>query len=153
MALQNHERAHTSAKLMSAEDLFRYNRTRHFLRRIDTLRARGEEFIQNISTRLTELYPDHFHVSNSTRTRLELKFFELKVLIRVEIEIEQDQPGRIRTYLCDDASPPRLQGLDFEYTFDDGGNVNRTMPIEDAAAWFGPNLIEHLKSKKIALLL
>src|SRR5438876_8329571 len=132
---------------MFIEDTFQHNRTKQFLRRIDSLKAKGHEFVQKISTNLNRFYPDHFKESKSTGTRLYLECFGLKLLIRVEIEIEQDAPGRIRTYLCDDAVPPRLQKFDFEYVFDDLGNVNREMTIGEAAERFGLELIEHLKSK------
>jgi hypothetical protein len=137
---------------MSIANTMRYNRTKQFLGRIDNLKSKGEDFVQKIAKSLKQLFPDHFKESKNTGTRLILEFFGLTLLVRVEIEIEQDEPGRVRTYLCDDAIPPRLQKLDFEYVFDDLGNVGRTKTISEAAAEFASELIEHLRSKKIALL-
>jgi hypothetical protein len=137
---------------MSAENTFRYNRTKQFLGRIHNLKSKGEDFVQKIAKTLNQLYPGHFKELKNAGTRLMLEFFGLTFLVRVEIEIKEDQAGRLRTYLCDDASPSRLQKLDFEYVFDDLGNVDTTKTISEAAAEFGPELIEHLHSKKIALL-
>jgi hypothetical protein len=138
---------------MSLENTIRYNQTKHFLKRIDDLKGKGEEFLRTISQSLNQSFPDRFKEWNSTDTRLHLKFFGLTLLVRVEIEIEQDEPGRIRTYVCDDGTPPHLQPLEFEYAFDELGNVNRVMTVQEAGARFGLDLIEHLRSKKIALLL
>jgi hypothetical protein len=138
---------------MSIENTLRYNQTKQLLTRIDNLKSKGEQFIRTISKSLNQLYPDHFKESNTTGTRLHLKFFGLTLLVRVEIVIDQDKPGRVRTYVCDEATPPLLQSLEFEYAFDDLGNVDRTMTFEQAAEKFGPELIKHLRSKKIALLL
>jgi len=137
---------------MSIEKAIRYNQTKQFLKRVDDLKAKGEEFIQKIGTSLTQLYPGHFKQSKGTPTRLDLEFYGLPLFVRVEVEIEEDELGRVRTYLCDDSTPPRPKKLEFEYIFDDLGNVNRTMTIGEAAAAFGPDLIDHLRSKKIALL-
>jgi hypothetical protein len=137
---------------MSLKDTIRYNKSKQFLTRIDELKKTGEEFVQKIAASLERLYPDRFKVTENIQTRLKISFFGLSLLVRVEIEIEEDEAGRIRIYLFDDALPPKLQKLELEYVFDDLGNVDRSMTIPEAAASFGADLIEELQKQKQALL-
>ena len=137
---------------MSIANTMRYNRTKQFLGRIDNLKSKGEDFVQKIANNLKQQYPGRFKESKNTGTRLTLEFFGVTILVRVELEIEEHQPGRVRIYLCDESTVPRLRKFDLEYMFDDLGNVNADHTIDDAAAEFDLELVEYLRSKEIAWL-
>jgi hypothetical protein len=85
---------------MSLQSTIRYNKSKQFLAQIDDLKKTGEEFVQKIAKALERLYPDHFEVKDNSQTRLRIVFFGLSLLVRLEIEMEQEEPGRVRIYLC-----------------------------------------------------
>jgi hypothetical protein len=136
---------------MSIENTIRYNQTKQFLAYAEQLKAKGEEFIEKLAETLERINPRCFSTSKESATRLRINFFGLSMMVRVEIELDEHESGRLRTYVFDDATPPQLRKLELEYSFDELGNVNRTMTLAEAAGWFPADLLRHLREQKASL--
>lgn len=136
---------------MSIEDMMLTNRTKQVLAELDTLKATGDKLISQIATTGGRLFPNHFKAVQ-TGSSLTIKFYGVELLTRVEMRIRDDDGAKVLTYLVEQTNPRVLKKIDIDLVYDELGNVNRLMTIDDAARNFVPMLVKELEVKKISLL-
>jgi hypothetical protein len=120
------------------------------LSELDRVKAKGEELITEIRTTTERLFPPHFKASQ-TGASLQFKFYGTDFLVRVELPINENDIPRVRTYVIAEKAPLKLHSMEMDLEFDDLGNVNKHMTIDEAARKFMRELLKQLTAKNIFL--